>query len=193
VIKKYVKQLKSKKAYRDRNYRKVLAYITEGVKNKSFNNVRAVTPNQTRMGKDADLSWLTHKFQKYTTGDWEVVTNEKLDPLLEQFKIILLRNNLGQIDVISLTLEDPFIKYKKKVKGTDYLTYNFASDFKEQIKPNSLILERRQGNIQAMQEMLFLNELNLFSGKQNAIGEIRVINSSAAKEINPSNEELLYN
>jgi hypothetical protein len=54
-------------------------------------------------------------------------------------------------------------------------------------------LERTEGNIQAMQVMLILNELNLFSGKQNAIGEIRIINSSAAKEISPSNEELLYN
>jgi hypothetical protein len=54
-------------------------------------------------------------------------------------------------------------------------------------------LERTEGNIQAMQVMLILNELNLFSGKQNAIGEIRIINSSIAKEINPSNEELLYN
>jgi hypothetical protein len=42
--------------------------------------------------------------------------------------------------------------------------------------------------------MLILNELNLFSGKPNtAIGEIRVINTKAAKEINPSNEELFYN
>jgi hypothetical protein len=52
--------------------------------------------------------------------------------------------------VIGITSENPFNKYKKKVKGTDYLTYNFASDFKEQIKPNSLVLERREGNIQAM-------------------------------------------
>jgi len=44
-----------------------------------------------------------------------------------------------------------------------------------------------------MQVMLVLNELNLFSGNSNAIGEIRIINSYAAKEINPSNEELLYN
>lgn len=193
VVKKYVNQLKSRKNSRDRNYKRVLEYITEGIKKKSFNNVRKVKLNQRRMGKDADLSWLTHKLQKYTTGEWEVIEDDKITPLLEQFKIILLQNKLGQIDVIGLTLEDPFIKYKKKVKGTDYLTYNFASDFKEQIKPTSLILERRQGNIQAMQIMLILNELNLFSGKPNAIGEIRIINSSAAKEINPSNEELLYN
>jgi hypothetical protein len=47
--------------------------------------------------------------------------------------------------------------------------------------------------MQAMQLMLFLNELKLFSGKTNAIGEIRVISTYHAKEINPSNEELLYN
>ena len=193
VIKKYVSKLKSRKASRDRNYKRVLQYVQDGVSKKSFKNVKEIKPNQYRMGKDADLSWLTHKLQKYATGDWEVIRDEKLNPLLEQFKIILLQNKLGQIDVIGLTLEDPFTKYKNKVTGTDYLTYNFASDFKEQIKPNSLILERREGNIQAMQIMLILNELNLFSGKTNAIGEIRVINSYAAKEINPSNEELLYN
>lgn len=193
VIKKYVKQLKTRKSYRDRNYKKVLDYIQEGIKKKSFNNVQNVSQNPKRVGKDADLAWLTHKLQKYTTGEWEVIRDEKLDPLLSQFKIILLQNKSGQIDVISLTLENPFNKYKKKVKGTDYLTYNFASDFKEQVKPNSLVLERTEGNIQAMQVMLILNELNLFSGKQNAVGEIRIINSSAAKEISPSNEELLYN
>jgi hypothetical protein len=44
-----------------------------------------------------------------------------------------------------------------------------------------------------MQVMMVLNELNLFSGKPNAIGEIRVINTYYAKEISPSNEELMYN
>jgi hypothetical protein len=44
-----------------------------------------------------------------------------------------------------------------------------------------------------MQILLILNELNLFSGNQHAIGEVRIINARGAKEINPSNEELLYN
>ena len=44
-----------------------------------------------------------------------------------------------------------------------------------------------------MQILLILNELNLFSGNQHAIGEVRIINAKGAKEINPSNEELLYN
>ena len=193
VIKKYIKKLSSKKSSRERNYKSVFKYLKEGIKNKSFNNVPTPWINQNQKGKDADLEWIKYKFQKYLTGEWKVIENEKITPLLEQFKIILLQNDLGQIDVINLSLENPFNKYKKKIKGTDYLTYNFASDFKEQIKPNSLILERSEGNIQAMQVMLILNELNLFSGKQNAIGEIRIINSTTSKEISPSNEELLYN
>lgn len=192
VIKKYIKQLSQRKQFRDRNYRFTLQYLEDGIKAKSFNNIRPLNKSK-RMGKDADAEWIKYKFQKYITGNWKIITNETIEPLLQQFKIILLQNDLGQIDVISLTQEDPYTKYTKKVKGTDYLTYNFTSDFVEQIKPNSLILERREGNIQAMQVMLFLNELNLFNGKTNAIGEIRIINSYSDKEINPSNEELLYN
>ena len=44
-----------------------------------------------------------------------------------------------------------------------------------------------------MQALLVLNELNLFSGNNHAIGEVRVMNTTSAKELNPSNEELLYN
>lgn len=193
VVKKYVNKLKGKAISRTRNYTNVVNFLKDGLKNKSFNNVKLIQPIQKFMGKDADQLWLVHKFQKYLTGDWEIISNEKIDPLLNQFKIILIKNKLGQIDVIGLTHENPFNKYKKKVKGTDFLTYNFASDFKEQIKPNSLILERCEGNIQAMQILLILNELNLFSGNQHAIGEVRIINAKGAKEINPSNEELLYN
>ena len=194
VVQKYIKQLKYKKQSRHRRYTEVVQYLKEGIKKKGFKHVKSIDPIQSQMGKDADQAWLVHKLQKYTTGEWEILDNENINPLLEQFQIIILQNNLGQIDVIGITSENPFNKYKKKVKGTDYLTYNFASDFQEQIKPNSLVLERREGNIQAMQIMLILNELNLFSGKPNtAIGEIRVINTKAAKEINPSNEELFYN
>lgn len=186
VVQKYIQGLKSKKAARMRNYRKTVEFLKSGIKYGHFNQARPVSMR-------TDMEWLKNKFQKYTTGDWKVIDDENILPLLEQFKVILVKNNLGQIDVISLTLENPFTKYKKKVTGTDFLTYNFASDFKEQIKSNSLVLERREGNIQAMQLMLFLNELKLFSGKTNAIGEIRVISTNNAKEINPSNEELLYN
>ena len=185
LIGKYIKELKARKNSRLRNYQLILAYLKTGIKDGHFNNFR--------LPRGLDSDWLRNKFQKYTTGEWKVIDDEKILPLLTQFKVILVQNKLGQIDVINLTLENPFTKYKSKVVGTDFLTYNFASDFKEQIKSNSLILERREGNMQAMQLMLFLNELKLFSGRTNAIGEIRVISAYHAKEINPSNEELLYN
>jgi hypothetical protein len=38
-----------------------LDYIQEGIKKKSFNNVQNVSQNPKRVGKDADLAWLTHK------------------------------------------------------------------------------------------------------------------------------------
>lgn len=190
VITKYVKKLFDKKKLRSRNYDAVRDYIKQGIEHGNFNN--ATIPNKSKK-LDSNSEWLKYKLQKYLIGGWTVVEDEKLTPLLKQFQIILLQNTLGQIDVIYLTQEDPYTKYKKKAKGTDYLTYNFASDFKEQIKPKSLILERTEGNIQAMQVMMILNELNLFSGKRNAIGEIRIINSFIAKEISPSNEELMYN
>lgn len=185
LIGKYIKELEARKNARLRNYKHILAYLKSGIKDGHFNNFK--------LNRGLDSDWLRNKFQKYTTGEWKVIDDEEILPLLTQFKVILVQNQLGQIDVINLTLENPFTKYKSKVAGTDFLTYNFASDFKEQIKSNSLILERREGNMQAMQLMLFLNELKLFSGKTNAIGEIRVISSYHAKEINPSNEELLYN
>ena len=195
VIQTYTTRLKNRQKGRIRNYNYIIKKLQEGINKKSFDDVELPKSNERIRGKDSDSDWLKYKFQKYTTGNWKVIDDEKIMPLLAQFKIILLQNELGQIDVIGLTLENPFNKYKKKVKGTDYLTYNFASDFKEQIKPNSLILDRSEGNIQAMQIMLVLNELNLFNGKFSKpnIGEIRIINSMAAKEINPSNEELLYN
>jgi hypothetical protein len=87
--------LKIRREIRDNNYKNVLKYIQEGIKKKSFNNVQPVRQNQRRVGKDADLSWITHKLQKYTTGEWEVMHDEKLDPLLAQFKVILLQNKSG--------------------------------------------------------------------------------------------------
>jgi hypothetical protein len=36
-----------------------------------------------------------HKLQKYTTGEWEILDDERINPLLEQFQIIILQNNLG--------------------------------------------------------------------------------------------------
>ena len=192
IVKKYIKQLREKQERRSTHYTRVLNYLKDGMAKKSFNNLNPLPVSKIR-GRDADQEWVNYKLQKYLTGEWIVVDDERINPLLKQFKIILLKNKLGQVDVICLTQEDPYTKYTKKVKGTDYLTYNFASDFKEQIKPHSLILERTEGNILAMQTLLVLNELNFFSGDVNAIGEVRIMNTARARELNPSNEELLYN
>jgi hypothetical protein len=62
VVKKYVNKLKGKAISRTRNYTNVVNFLKDGLKNKSFNNVKLIQPIQKFMGKDADQLWLVHKF-----------------------------------------------------------------------------------------------------------------------------------
>ena len=100
VVKKYIKQLQKRKNYGTRNYNAVLKYLKEGIKRKSFSQLQEPYKNDKLRGKDADQEWVKYKFQKYLTGEWIVIEDDRIQPLLSQFKLILLKNNLGQIDVI---------------------------------------------------------------------------------------------
>lgn len=132
--------------------------------------------------------WFQRRLSRYCNSNWELVDCEPA----EYLGCLLLRNKLtNQIDVVKISTS-MLRRPRELVKGRRGLTGAFESDIISQNKPNSLMMESVNGNIELMEAMLVLNNLpNLF--EENAIvGEINVYNPFRGEGIPNDNKQLLY-
>lgn len=143
-------------------------------------------------GSKPDPRWLQHRLQKYFKGNYEVITDDVVDNILDQYGIIAFRNTItGLIDIVRLDdTFDPTIGIK--LKGRDYILGNFVSDIISHNSADSLTLRSTKGNITLMETMNVIDQLpNYFKNGQ--IGSISVINPKQQLATQTSNEQLFYN
>ena len=103
--------------------------------------------------------WFQRRMSRYCNRNWEVVDCEPA----EYLGCILLRNKFtNQIDVVKISTS-MLKRSRELVKGRHGLTGAFESDIISQNKPNSLMMESVNGNIELMEAMLVLNNCLLYT------------------------------
>lgn len=194
-VKKKREQIESGKLYLAKTVKEAML---EQIKNPDHTNLgealkhidKAYLPEDH---KGALASWFRDTIGNYCNGDWEVI--EDHDDLLN-LGIILVRNKINQkqVDIIKLTASNP--NYERKFsKGRHLLNGAFAEDLVENQNGNSLMLNSTNGNIEAIEAVLALNNLpSIFQGSRGnlVIGRIKIINPYMGTGVQPTNEQLMY-
>lgn len=134
-----------------------------------------------------NINWLNRTFSKYFNGQWEVYEG---DEALNYLGVIILQNKLtGQTNIIRISTQN--LTEKVKLNKGKYITGHFQADIVEDQKPNSLMLEAIQANVEYMDTMYIMNQYTgLF--KEQTIGEILVVNPLDNEAIPATNEQLKY-
>lgn len=139
--------------------------------------------------------YLKKQFEKYSNSAiYELISDEKLDKILDQYGILLFRNKAsGLIDVIKISnLYNPEIK-QKLGKGK-YLLGTFLKDDLAHGSADSLTMESTLGNIELMETMHVLNRLHgVFNDENVGIGSVKLLCPGPQTGLEVSNEQLLYN
>lgn len=192
-VDKVLKYEQGRPASRLRYTQNVKQYISEGIKN-GIENVNI--PPAAHSNKLGEKTWVRDTIAPYCDGNWEIVNNN----LLESYGIIMLKTIEGavpeQIDFIRVSTNDLYENYRDKLdkknplRNRKLLTGTYENDIVQQSKPNQLMAECLNGNIELMEIMLILNQSSGLEGK--TIGNIQVINPRTAESVQLSNEQLLY-
>ena len=173
--------------------KQVLRALQSGINGEPVSE--SIWPSQYNV-KTKISNWFATYMAKYCTGSWEIVDNN----ILTNFGIIALRNVYShQIDIIKITnafinskhsfgygKKDPELNKRKGLVG------KYELDIQEKSKPNSLMLEATEGNIELMETLVALNNTMSIFKKDSVVGNILVANPSSGKGVQASNEELLY-
>lgn len=132
--------------------------------------------------------WFQRRMARYCNSNWEVVDCEPA----EYLGCILLRNKFtNQIDVVKISTS-MLKRSRELIKGRHGLTGAFESDIISQNKPNSLMMESVNGNIELMEAMLVLNNLPSLFEENAIVGEVSVYNPFREEGISADNRQLLY-
>ena len=138
---------------------------------------------------------LIKQFRKYSnTAIWQIVSDSKLDPILNQYGILMFRNKAsGLIDIVKISnLSHPEIP-QKLTKGK-YLLGHFLKDDLAHGSADSLTMNSTLGNIELMETMHVINRLHgIFSDENSGIGSVKLICPRMQTGLETSNEQLLYN
>lgn len=152
-------------------------------------------PSPILHNKDSQVDWLQKTLEPYCNGNWEIQSN----PILESYGLIMLKTVKGfepeQVDIIRITsskLDQHYKFYEKEsvLKNRRGLTGNHETDLQANSKPNSLMLEAVNGNVELIETLAVLT---CVKGLETAtIGNIQVINPYEGRGMSASNEELIY-
>ncbi len=174
------------------------ASVKSGIKTAMKNGIEnASFPNAKITQTDGQVTWLKDIMSPYCNGSWEVQDNE----LLESFGIITLKTISAykppQYDFIRVSTSNLTDNYRDYVetdaafKNRKGLIGRYEDDVTQKSKQGSLVVEAVNGNIEAMETMLLINQMRGLEGA--VIGRISVVNPNYADGVQMSNEELVYN
>lgn len=161
--------------------------IETGIDNVQF-------PEPIINNQEGSTYWLKDTLRKYTDGNWEIVDNN----IVESYGIIMLKtkdnNQIDFVRVSTRNLTAHHLLYAKdgrsKLAMHRGLTGKYEPDSQAQSKPNQLMAEATDGNIELIESMLIINQLQ---GLEKAvIGNISVINPWYTSAVQMSNEQLYY-
>lgn len=143
-----------------------------------------------RLDAESDsILWFKQMAKNYCSSDFEVVTQ----PGMIELGMILIKNKItNKIDIIRLS--PYYLDYNRKFGGRQLLSGCHIADIIEQSKGKNM-LAGTTGNMQLIESLLYLrNYKGLFEGdfKQNAIGNVQIMNPFSGKGTSVTNEKLLY-
>lgn len=145
--------------------------------------------------KKVNATYLTSKMRKYSdTSIWEIVSEDNIDPILDQYGILLFRNKAsGLIDIVKISnLYDP--TQPVKLRKGKYLLGQFLKDDIAHSSADSLTMESTAGNIELIETMHVINRLHgIFKAEDVGIGAVKLLCPRQQTGLEPPNEQLLYN
>ena len=145
--------------------------------------------------KKIQANYLTHKMKKYSnTSIWEPISEDNIDPILDQYGILLFRNKAsGLIDIVRISnLYDP--TQPVKLRKGNYLLGQFLRDDLAHSSSDSLTMESTAGNIELIETLHVINRLHgMFKSEDSGIGSVSLLCPRQQTGLEPPNEQLLYN
>lgn len=146
--------------------------------------------------KKKNANYLRSRLKKYSdTSIWQPVSEDNINPILDQYGILLFRNKQsGLIDIIKISnLYDP--TQPVKLRKGKYLLGQFLKDDLAHSSADSLTMESTAGNIELIEAMHVINRLHgIFKDEnESGIGSVKLLCPRQQTGLEPPNEQLLYN
>lgn len=197
-VDKVTKYMQQEPAHRVRYTSEIKNQIKVAMK-EGIDSAKFPTPWQ--IPKDGDAEWLKDMITPYCDGQWEIIDNEALESqglLMLQTKPIPNQDSLPpRVDIIRVSTSPLTANYREfayekndPMRSRKGLTGFKETDLQAQSKPNQMMAEAVNGNIEMIESLLMLNQCNNMGNK--IIGKIQVVNPNSATGITMSNEQLLY-
>ena len=172
----------------------VVDTVVNGLKEGQKNNTAEVNwPKQTEskaVGINND--WFKVHMKKYCSSNWEVIDEPEYEPLKRYGIILLLNKATKQLDIVKVTGKAikrayNFGKNRNNLLGAHNIDMKYLSRKKD------LMLAANNGNFEAMEAMIVLNQLPaLFEDNNVIIGNINIMDPKTGYGITVSNKELMY-